>query len=80
VIAMHMRSQHAAAEKREVTCPYCDSGDTELFSLFGQQLLTVQLYCHSCHTPFEHIKDDELLIEVSRGREAHSNSPATPGE
>lgn len=41
-----------------VSCPYCSSTDTELFSLFGQQLLTEQHYCNNCHTPFEYIKDD----------------------
>ncbi len=46
-----------------VTCPYCGSTNTELFSLFGQQLLTVQFYCQTCHTPFEHVKDDALLSE-----------------
>lgn len=45
----------------DVTCPYCGSQDTELFSLFGQQLLTVEYYCNSCHTPFEHVKDDDVL-------------------
>jgi DNA-directed RNA polymerase subunit RPC12/RpoP len=53
-----------AASKGEVTCPYCHSTDTEIFSLFGQQLLTVQYYCNTCHTPFEHIKDDDVLGEV----------------
>jgi DNA-directed RNA polymerase subunit RPC12/RpoP len=43
---------------RAVICPYCGSSSTELFALFGQQLLTVQYYCNACHTPFEHIKDD----------------------
>jgi sarcosine oxidase delta subunit len=46
---------------KEVTCPYCGSTNTELFSLFGQQLLTVQYYCQSCHTPFEHVKDNDTL-------------------
>lgn len=46
-----------------VICPYCGSTDTELFSLFGQQLLTVQFYCQTCHTPFEYVKDDALLSE-----------------
>lgn len=45
----------------KVLCPYCNSGDTELFSLFGPQLLTVQFYCNTCHTPFECIKDDDIL-------------------
>jgi hypothetical protein len=35
--------------------------DTEFFSLFGQQLLTIQYYCNTCHTPFEHVKDDAVL-------------------
>jgi ring-1,2-phenylacetyl-CoA epoxidase subunit PaaD len=45
----------------EITCPFCRSTDTELFSLFGQQLLTVQFYCNACHTPFECVKDDDIL-------------------
>ncbi len=45
----------------QVHCPYCGSSDTELFSLFGKQLLTVQYYCNACHTPFECIKDDAVL-------------------
>lgn len=44
---------------KAVICPYCGSSETELFALFGQQLLTVQYYCNACHTPFEHIKDDD---------------------
>lgn len=44
-----------------VRCPFCGSGKTELFSLFGQQLLTVQYYCQTCHTPFEYVKDDDVL-------------------
>ena len=43
----------------KVRCPYCSSRETELSALFGQQLLTMQYYCHTCHTPFEYIKDDE---------------------
>ena len=38
------------------------STDTEFFSLFGQQLLTEQYYCNTCHTPFEYIKDDVHVI------------------
>jgi DNA-directed RNA polymerase subunit RPC12/RpoP len=47
-------------KKVDVRCPYCASRDTELFSLFGQQLLTVQYYCNACHTPFEYVKDDDM--------------------
>lgn len=53
-------SEHFAPDfqGRAVSCPYCGSNQTELFSLFGQQLLTLQYYCQTCHTPFEHVKDD----------------------
>ena len=56
--------QHANSEtnvKVVVTCPYCGSTRTELSALFGPQLLTVEYYCNSCHTPFEHVKDDDVL-------------------
>jgi DNA-directed RNA polymerase subunit RPC12/RpoP len=49
--------------EQTITCPYCGSTHTELFSLFGQQLLTVQYYCQTCRTPFEHVKDDDILDE-----------------
>ena len=51
--------------KAKVTCPYCASVDTEFFSLFGQQLLTMQYYCNACHTPFEYVKD-ELIEDLAR--------------
>jgi ring-1,2-phenylacetyl-CoA epoxidase subunit PaaD len=45
-------------------CPFCGSTETELFSLFGQQLLTAQYYCNRCHTPFEYIKGDDVLEDA----------------
>ncbi len=56
-------------EQNAVTCPYCSSTHTELFSLFGQQLLTVQYYCHECHTPFERVKDDDVLADYQARKE-----------
>ena len=53
----------------KVACPYCSSTDTEFFSLFGQQLLTVQYYCNACHTPFEYVKDDEMLDAYATRKE-----------
>ena len=57
------RDQHEQQTKAkvQVACPFCRSTDTDFLSLFGQQLLTVQLYCHTCHTPFECVKDDDIL-------------------
>jgi ring-1,2-phenylacetyl-CoA epoxidase subunit PaaD len=55
--------------KGAVACPYCGSTETELFSLFGQQLLTVQYYCNHCRTPFEYIKDDAVLHDYAARKE-----------
>ncbi|HEY8325983.1 MAG TPA: hypothetical protein VIG77_15900 [Ktedonobacterales bacterium] len=56
------QTNHAAAEPRaRVLCPYCGAEEIEPLALFGQQLLTVQMYCQRCHTPFEYVKDDAIL-------------------
>ncbi|HYA99532.1 MAG TPA: hypothetical protein VED37_04875 [Ktedonobacteraceae bacterium] len=52
----------------QIACPYCRSTDTEFMSLFGQQLLTLQVYCNACHTPFECIKDDDILAAYDEAR------------
>jgi DNA-directed RNA polymerase subunit RPC12/RpoP len=63
------RYESEAMPEVEILCPYCGSTDTELFSLFGQQLLTVQYYCNACHTPFERVKDDDVLDDYQRRKE-----------
>lgn len=37
-------------------CPYCDSTNTELESLFGPTLCRSIHYCHACLQSFEHFK------------------------
>jgi hypothetical protein len=54
--------------KGQMSCPYCRSTVTDFLSLFGQQLLTFQCYCHTCHTPFECVKDDDMLEAYDRAR------------
>ena len=49
-----------------VACPYCGSRETEVFSLFGSQLLTAQYYCRACHTPFEQVKNETVLADAAR--------------
>jgi late competence protein required for DNA uptake (superfamily II DNA/RNA helicase) len=49
-----------------IACPFCSSTETELESLFGQQLLTVQYYCRACLTPFERVKGDDVLEDAAR--------------
>ncbi len=51
----------SGAAREHAPCPYCGSPETEPLALFGQQLLTVQMYCQGCHTPFEYVKDDAIL-------------------
>ena len=58
--------------KVQVACPFCRSTDTEFFSLFGQQLLTVQFYCNTCHTPFECVKDDDMLDAYAARKEGQA--------
>ena len=53
------------AATKAVVCPYCASRDTEFYSLFGQQLLTMQYYCNTCHTPFEYVKDEPEADEIA---------------
>jgi ring-1,2-phenylacetyl-CoA epoxidase subunit PaaD len=52
-----------------VPCPFCGSRDTSLLSLFGQQLLTVQYYCHACRTPFERVRDQDVMEDAQRAVE-----------
>jgi DNA-directed RNA polymerase subunit RPC12/RpoP len=43
----------------QLACPYCQSTDNELFSLFGQTLLSSQYYCRQCHSIFEAVRWEE---------------------
>jgi len=67
-----------------VRCPFCGSAETELFSLFGQQLLTVQYYCRGCRTPFERIRGEDVLLDAGRRERSADQSEgagrATGGE
>jgi hypothetical protein len=40
-----------------MTCPFCSSGDVELISPWGGQMITCQMRCHACNTYFEAIRD-----------------------
>lgn len=42
--------------RNPVSCPYCDSGNTELQSEFGSTPCKAQYFCHDCEEPFEHFK------------------------
>ncbi len=41
---------------QRVPCPYCDSGDTTLESIFGPTLCRAIHYCNSCLQSFEQFK------------------------
>lgn len=42
----------------QVRCPFCDSPDSELVSLFGSQLLMSQRRCRACGSYFEAVRED----------------------
>ncbi len=56
-------------------CPFCGSADVEMLSLFGSQLLTEQLYCRACHTPFEHVTKDDAGSARSGRTNGGAGSP-----
>jgi uncharacterized Zn finger protein len=39
-------------------CPFCDSEDAEVISLFGTQAMTLQYRCRACGSFYEAIKYD----------------------
>ncbi|HEX2350644.1 MAG TPA: hypothetical protein VHI51_19575 [Ktedonobacterales bacterium] len=70
----NQRDQAHAEPRARVLCPYCGAEETEPLALFGQQLLTVQMYCQRCHTPFEYVKDDAILdVFQTRNRDNGDN-------
>ena len=56
----------ARDEEDTVRCPFCDSGNTEVMSIFGQQLLTVQFYCNHCKSPFGKVRDSTVLRRLEK--------------
>jgi hypothetical protein len=52
-----------------VDCPFCESRETELLSVFGKQLMTAQYYCRCCRTPFERVKGEDVLDDARRALE-----------
>jgi transcription elongation factor Elf1 len=34
-------------------CPFCGAADAEIISLFGSQVMTMQLRCRQCRSYFE---------------------------
>jgi hypothetical protein len=41
-----------------MTCPFCETDQPELVSLFGSQLLLSQYRCRACGTYFEGVRED----------------------
>ena len=54
----------------KVRCPFCESDDTRLISLFGSQLLLSQYRCRACGTYFEAVRGDDVHEEVTHGTRA----------
>jgi ring-1,2-phenylacetyl-CoA epoxidase subunit PaaD len=46
----------AGSAIEQVPCPFCESTNTELESLFGPTLCRSIHYCHACRQSFEHFK------------------------
>lgn len=37
-------------------CPFCDSTESEVHSLFGSHASVTTYWCRSCRSPFEHMR------------------------
>jgi ring-1,2-phenylacetyl-CoA epoxidase subunit PaaD len=45
------------APRGQVACPQCGSPDTETTAAFGSTACKALLRCHTCHEPFEYVKE-----------------------
>jgi transcriptional regulator NrdR family protein len=45
-------------------CPFCDSGQVELVSPWGGQMITSQMRCQACNTYFEAIRPEFEAAET----------------
>jgi len=50
----------AARYRGKARCPWCDSTDTQLASLFGGTISELLFKCRRCHMPFGVMKWDTL--------------------
>jgi uncharacterized Zn finger protein (UPF0148 family) len=53
---MSIATESSKNKAGQVSCPFCQSTDNELFSLFGQTLIGSQYYCRHCRTVFEAVR------------------------
>lgn len=54
-------------------CPFCDSTNVELFSLYGQTLLGSQYYCNHCRSIFEAVRFEEEGDEEEKEEEENEH-------
>lgn len=53
---LHTSCNQEPFEKNAITCPRCDSSDTELVSRFGSTACKSLYKCRNCMEPFEYFK------------------------
>ncbi len=51
MVGLPIRASGGGVEARK--CPFCRSKDTEVISLFGSQVMTMQCKCRACGNFFE---------------------------
>jgi len=51
MVGLPVRASGGGVEARK--CPFCGSKDTEVISLFGSQVITMQCKCRACGNFFE---------------------------
>jgi transposase-like protein len=52
-----------------VTCPFCDSAETERIGQWGSQIITSQWRCRGCGSYFEALREDYAAARVTSSSE-----------
>jgi hypothetical protein len=60
---------------RSPSCPFCASGEVELVSQFGSQIITSQWACRACNSYFEAIREDFDDEPAAAGQERSAPAP-----
>ncbi len=64
-----------------IACPFCASKDNELFSLFGQSLLSSQYYCRHCRSVFEGVRwEGPIPGEAEAGQTSRTGRSGRTGQ
>ncbi len=66
-----MTAPDEPTRQKLVACVFCNSTDTEEFSLYGQTLMGSQYYCNHCRSVFEVIRFEDEPDTDTNSQDGH---------